>query len=63
MTPLQAIRAATSAPAQVLGRSAELGRIAPGALADLIAVGGDPLVDVTVLERISGVVKGGQIIR
>lgn len=63
MTPLQAIRAATQDAAQVLGRGAELGRIAPGAFADMIAVAGDPLADVTVLERVAGVVKGGQRIR
>ena len=63
MTPLQAIRAATQDAAQVIGRGAELGRIAPGAFADMIAVIGDPLADVTVLERVNGVVKGGQRIR
>lgn len=63
MSPLQAIRAATVSAAQVLGRDKELGRIAPGHLADMIAVTGDPLGDVTVLERVAGVVKGGRIIR
>jgi imidazolonepropionase-like amidohydrolase len=63
MTPLQAIRAATVGAAQVLGRGADLGRIAPGAFADMIAVEGDPLADVTVLENVRGVVKGGESIR
>jgi imidazolonepropionase-like amidohydrolase len=63
MTPLQAIRAATINAAQVIGHSDDLGRIAPGAYADLIAVPGDPLADVTVLERVTGVVKGGRVIR
>lgn len=63
MTPLQAIRAATISAAQVLGRGEQLGRIAPGAFADMIAVEGDPLADVTVLERVSGVVKAGARIR
>lgn len=63
MTPLQAIRAATQDAAQVLGHGAQLGRIAPGALADMIAVAGDPLADVTVLERVHGVVKAGQPVR
>lgn len=63
MSPLQAIRAATVNAAQMLGRGNELGRIAPGHLADLIAVTGNPLGDVTVLERVAGVAKGGRIIR
>jgi len=63
MTPLQAIRAATTNAAQVIGHSADLGRIAPGAYADMIAVKGDPLADVTVLEGMAGVVKGGRVIR
>ncbi|MCP5396982.1 MAG: amidohydrolase family protein [Sphingomonadaceae bacterium] len=63
MTPLQAIRAATVNAAQVLGREGELGRIATGYLADMIAVEGDPLADVTVLEQVSGVMKGGQVFR
>lgn len=63
MTPLQAIRAATLSAAQLLGRGGELGRIAPGVFADMIAVAGDPLADVTVLERVAGVVKGGARIR
>lgn len=63
MSPLQAIRAATINAAQVLGRHKELGRIAPGHFADMIAVTGNPLGDVTVLERVAGVAKGGRIIR
>lgn len=63
MTPLGAIRAATVNAAEVLGRSEDLGRIAPGYLADMIAVKGDPLADVTVLERVSAVVKGGAGVR
>lgn len=63
MSPLQAIRAATVNAARVLGRDTELGRIAPGHLADMIAVTGNPLGDVTVLERVAGVAKGGRIIR
>lgn len=63
MSPLQAIRAATVDAAQVLGRHKELGRIAPGHFADMIAVTGNPLGDVTVLERVAGVAKGGRIIR
>lgn len=63
MSPLQSIRAATTSAAKVLGRDSDFGRIAPGAYADMIAVEGDPLADITVLERVAGVAKGGQIIR
>jgi len=62
MSPLQAIRAATSGAAQVLGREAELGRIAPGYLADMIAVESNPLANVAALERVSAVMKGGEIV-
>lgn len=63
MTPLQAIRAATSSAAQVIGHGADLGRIAPGYFADMIAVRDDPLADVTTLERVAAVIKGGTSIR
>ncbi|RYY42049.1 MAG: amidohydrolase family protein, partial [Sphingomonadales bacterium] len=49
MTPAQAIRAATTSAAQALGQEGQVGTIAPGAWADLIAVAGDPLADVRVL--------------
>ena len=63
MTPLQAIRAATISAAQVIGHGADLGRIAPGYFADMIAVRDDPLADVTTLERVAAVIKGGTSIR
>ncbi|MEW5686601.1 MAG: amidohydrolase family protein [Pseudomonadota bacterium] len=63
MTPAQAIRAATTEAAAALGRPAELGQVAPGFAADLVAVEGDPLIDVTVLERVRGVVKAGRPVR
>lgn len=63
MTPLQAIRAATSSAARVIGHGADLGRIAPGYFADMIAVRDDPLADVTTLERVAAVIKGGTTIR
>ncbi len=59
MTPLQAIRAATVTAAQALGRSGDVGAIAVGRFGDMVAVAGDPLADVTVLERPVAVVKGG----
>ncbi|MDX2200424.1 MAG: amidohydrolase family protein [Phycisphaerae bacterium] len=63
MTPLEALRAATTNAAQVLGRGADLGRIAPGHLADMIAVNGNPLADITALERVAAVIKGGKTVR
>jgi len=61
MTPAQAIRAATSDAAELLGRAGEVGSIAPGKYADLIAVAGDPLANVTVLEKVGFVMKAGMV--
>jgi imidazolonepropionase-like amidohydrolase len=63
LTPLQTIQMATCNAADLLGWSDKVGTIAPGAWADLIAVHGDPLTDVTVLERPAFVMKGGTIYR
>ncbi|HEY2048951.1 MAG TPA: amidohydrolase family protein [Caulobacteraceae bacterium] len=64
MTPMQAIQAATSTAAQVLGPIGQgLGEIAPGAYADIIAVDADPTTDVTTLEHVKFVMKGGVIYR
>jgi imidazolonepropionase-like amidohydrolase len=60
-TPIDAIRSATAVASELLGWP-EVGRIAPGSLADLIAVDGDPTDDVTLLERVSFVRKGGAVI-
>ena len=62
MTPLQAIRAATSEAAAALGKP-DLGSVAAGARGDLIAVRGDPLANIAVLEKIDGVIKGGKLVR
>jgi len=59
MTPMQAIQSATSRAAELLGRSGELGVVAPGAYADLIAVAGDPLASVTALKDVDFVMKDG----
>src|SRR5246500_1587885 len=63
MTPMEAIQAATRSAAEALGRSADLGAIAPGRYADLIAVDGDPLKDVRALETVAIVMKGGVIVK
>ena len=62
MTPLQAIQAATLNASQALGRS-DVGVIEPGRYGDLVAVRGDPLRDVTLLEHVDAVVKGGQLVK
>jgi imidazolonepropionase-like amidohydrolase len=61
MTPLQAIQAATLTNARLFGLDDEIGRIAPGYRADLIAVDGDPLSDIESLEQVAFVMKGGTI--
>ena len=63
MTPMQAIRSATVDAAELLDRRADLGSIEPGRFADMIAVAGDPLADIRVLESVKHVVKGGQLIK
>ena len=62
MSPLEAIRAATIHAAELLGWTDDVGVIEPGRFADFIAVEGDPLSDVTLLERVDFVVKGGEVI-
>jgi imidazolonepropionase-like amidohydrolase len=62
-TPQEAIAAATTRGAEHLRLSAEIGTLAPGKAADLIAVAGDPLTDVTELERVRFVMKGGQVVK
>ncbi|OYY71764.1 amidohydrolase family protein [Sphingomonas sp. 28-63-12] len=59
MTPLQAIRAATSSAAEALDKQADVGTLAVGRYGDIVAVRGDPLADVTLLEHPSAVIKGG----
>ena len=60
MTPIQAIRAATVTAAEALGRSSDVGAIAVGRYGDLIGVEGDPLADVTRLQSVAFVMKGGE---
>lgn len=63
MTPIEAIRAATVNAAEALGRTQDVGAIAVGRYADIIAVDGDPLTDVRELESVDAVVQGGVRIR
>jgi hypothetical protein len=63
MTPMEAVRSATSLAARAMGWSDRVGSIAPGRSGDLIAVEGDPLADVRALERVAVVVKGGLVFR
>ena len=62
MTPLQAIRAATSSAAEALGQTADVGAIAVGHYGDMVAVSGDPLQNVRLLESPAAVVKGGKLV-
>jgi imidazolonepropionase-like amidohydrolase len=61
MTPIQAIQSATTNAADLLGHSSEIGSIKPGKYADLVAVSGDPLKDISVLENVEFVMKGGKV--
>jgi imidazolonepropionase-like amidohydrolase len=63
MTPAQAIRSATMVGAEMLGWQDRIGSIEKGKFADLIAVIGDPLTDITQLERVKFVMKGGEVVR
>jgi imidazolonepropionase-like amidohydrolase len=63
MTPMQAIQSATSRAAELLGQRGEVGVVAAGAYADLIAVAGDPLADVAVLKNVQFVMKDGAVFR
>ena len=63
LTPLQALRAATSVTADVLHLGERIGRVRPGLIADLVAVEGDPTTELGALRRVRMVVKGGEIVR
>jgi imidazolonepropionase-like amidohydrolase len=63
MTPMQAIRSATVVASELLGTQDKVGTVEPGKLADIVAVPGDPLADVTVLEKVDFVMKGGVVYR
>jgi imidazolonepropionase-like amidohydrolase len=63
MTPMQAIQAGTRTAAALLGLEGRVGTIAAGAWADIVAVRGDPLADITLLERVDFVMKGGAVFK
>ena len=63
MTPAQALKSATSSAAELLGMQSEVGTIEGGKLADIVAVPGDPLADVSVMEKVDFVMKGGAVYR
>jgi imidazolonepropionase-like amidohydrolase len=61
LSPIDALRAATVNGAELLGRSKDIGAIEPGKYADIVAVDGDPLSDITVMEKVTFVMKGGEV--
>ena len=63
MTPMQAIQSATIEAAKVMGKEGDIGSIAAGRFADLIAVKGDPLADIRLLEEIEAVMKSGVLVK
>jgi imidazolonepropionase-like amidohydrolase len=63
LTPMQALQSATKIGAESLQLTKELGAIKPGAFADIIAVAGDPIADITKMEKMAFVMKGGQVYR
>ncbi|CAN5386095.1 amidohydrolase family protein [soil metagenome] len=63
MTPMQAIQAATVNAAKLLGWSKQVGALSPGHYADMVAVKGDALKDIAVLEHVDGVMKGGDVVK
>ena len=62
-SPMACITAATSVNAEIMGWSDRVGSVEPGKLADLVAVPGDPLQDITQLQKVGFVMKGGQVVR
>jgi imidazolonepropionase-like amidohydrolase len=63
VTPVQALRSATTVAADLIGWSADVGAVEAGKFADLVAVAGDPIADITEMSRVMFVMKGGQVVR
>ena len=63
MTPAQAIRSATATAAELLEVNDSLGTVEAGKLADIVAVPGDPLSDVSLMEKVDFVMKGGALVK
>jgi imidazolonepropionase-like amidohydrolase len=63
MSPIEAIRSATTRAAELLRREGEIGTLAKGAYADLIAVEGNPLDDIKALQHVQFVMKAGEVAR
>jgi len=63
MTPVQAIQAGTKVAAELMGWERHVGTVQAGRFGDLVAVRGDPLADITILERAAVVIKGGAIVK
>jgi imidazolonepropionase-like amidohydrolase len=63
MTPMEAIKSATSSAAALIGAEKDIGTVGPGKYADLVAVPGDPLADISLVRRVSFVMKGGVVYR
>jgi imidazolonepropionase-like amidohydrolase len=63
MTPMQAIQSATTNAAALMNKSADVGVLPPGHYADMIAIATDPLTNVSALEQVDHVMKGGAVIR
>lgn len=63
MTPMQAIQSATIRAAELMGKTADIGGVAAGRFADMVAVEGDPVRNIRTLERVKHVIKGGVLVR
>jgi imidazolonepropionase-like amidohydrolase len=63
MTPMQAIQSATVRASELMDKSSDIGSIAPGRFADLVAVEGDPVRDIRVLEQVAHLMKGGVVVK
>jgi imidazolonepropionase-like amidohydrolase len=63
LSPLEAIRAATTTASELIGWQDKVGSIEPGKFADIVAVAGDPLLDISQVEHVKFVMKGGVVIK